>query len=226
MRRGRELKARTSSLPGSPLLFDWFRVGPVLCKTQSLRIIRASEAGPPPWGGREGLETCEAFVSRKAFWTKGPTRASLATVGLRCLVQGVSRSRRSFARLRASKRPELVGPSVALPLATLFAAISTPSRCRAAPSCSRAAGPFSSLQRTPLRRTCATRSHRRGSGRVGRTSSERSPYSHQKCSESRKKDVPRAVTLLVVTNVRVSVFSLQFSVFSFGGLSIHDKVFE
>ena len=56
-------------------------------------------------GGREGLETWEASVSRKACWTKGPTRASLVTVGLRCLLQEVSLSwseelSRACARVR------------------------------------------------------------------------------------------------------------------------------
>ena len=51
-------------------------------------------------GGREGLETYEAFASRKAFWTKGPTRASLVTVGLGCLLQEASLS----WRLRALAR--------------------------------------------------------------------------------------------------------------------------
>ena len=37
-------------------------------------------------------------------------------------------------------------------------------------SCARVAGPFSSVQRTPFRRTCATRSDCRCSGRVGRES--------------------------------------------------------
>ena len=60
-------------------------------------------------GGARGLETCEALFSRKACWAKPPTRASLVTVALRCLLHEVSLSWKSFARLRVSKRPELVG---------------------------------------------------------------------------------------------------------------------
>ena len=60
-------------------------------------------------GGRGGLEIYEAFFSRKACWAKRPTRASLVTIGLRGLLLLVRPSWMSFARLRASKRPELVG---------------------------------------------------------------------------------------------------------------------
>ena len=105
MRRGRELKARTSSLPGSPILFGWFQVGPDAIAANNPWI----RSGSAPLGEREGLEPYEAFVSRKAYWAKRPTRASLVTVGLRCLLLEVRLSWKSFARLRPSKRPELVG---------------------------------------------------------------------------------------------------------------------
>ena len=49
--------------------------------------------------------------------------------------------------------------------------------------------PVSSLQQAPLHRFGVTRTHRRSLGRVGRvpTSSERSSYSHQKYCESRRR---------------------------------------
>ena len=80
-------------------------VGPVAIAANNPWI----QSGSAPLGGRGGLETYEAFFSRKAYWAKRPTRASLVTVGLRCLLHEVSLSWKSFARLRVSKRPELVG---------------------------------------------------------------------------------------------------------------------
>ena len=74
-------------------------------RSQSLRIIRGSKAGPPPWGGAGALKLTKRF-SRKAYWAKRPTRASLVTVGLRCLPHEVSLSWKSFACLCLSKRPE------------------------------------------------------------------------------------------------------------------------
>ena len=184
MRRGRELKARTSSLPGSPILFGWFQVGPDAIAANNPWI----RSGSAPLGGREGLEPYEAFVSRKAYWAKRPTRASLVTVGLRCLLLEVRLSWKSFARLRPSKRPELVGllawprgiaapplwrcrsPRARVGPSVRREGCFSPLSRRRTTSCARAAGPFSIVQRTPLRRTCATRSDRRCSGRVGRES--------------------------------------------------------
>ena len=83
--------------------------------------------------------------------------------------------------------------------------------------------PISSLQQTPLHRSGATRTHRRSSGRVGwdPTSSERSPYSHQKCCESRRRAARGDIIISYKFSCRRVFFNFLLS--RLVGLSIHNN---
>ena len=170
------------------------------------------QSGSAALGVREGLESYEGFGSEKASWTMWPTRASLVTVCPRwhpdqlqadtLVSSGPGMCR---ARLVCS------GPRVCMILGSSVG----PRSCwvAAGPISSMHRSPVSSLQQAPLHRFGVTRTHRRSLGRVGRdpTSSERSPYSHQKCCESRRRAARGAIICSYKFSCRRAFFNFRFS---------------
>ena len=113
------------------------------------------------------------------------------------------------------------GPRVCMTLGSFIG----PRLCcvAAGPISSMHRSPVSSLQQAPLRRSGATRTHRRSLGRAGRdpTSSERSPYAHQKCCESRRRAARGDIIISYKFSCRRVFFNFLLS--RLVGLSIHNN---